>query len=207
MTSPAFRPVERFEEAMAVFAGAKYGVAVDSCSTALFLSCLAYHVSGEEITIPARTYISVPAGILRAGGRVKFEDYAWSGAYQLDPYPITDSALRMRQGMYTEGLYCVSFHMRKLLPIGRGGMVLTDDLFAADWLRKMRFDGRNGDVPFIEDRIEMLGYNAYMTPEQAARGLQLLENLPPDLPDLPAVYPDLRHMPVFSWMPSSSATP
>lgn len=190
---------------MAAFAGAKYGVAVDSCSTALFLSCLAYDV--EEVTIPARTYISVPAGIMRAGGRVNFEDREWSGAYELEPYHITDSALRMRQGMYTRGLYCVSFHMRKLLPIGRGGMILTDDLFVAGWLRKMRFDGRDGNVPFMEDKIQFLGYNAYMTPEQAARGLQLLENLPPDLPDLPAVYPDLRHMPVFEWTHSSSVTP
>lgn len=205
MTSPAFRPVERFEEAMAAFAGSKYAVAVDSCSTALFLSCLAHDV--EEVTIPARTYISVPAGIIRAGGRVQFEEVAWSGAYRLEPYPITDSALRMRQGMYTDGLYCVSFHMRKLLPIGRGGMILTDDLFVAGWLRKMRFDGRDGNVPFLEDKIQLLGYNAYMTPEQAARGLQLLENLPPDLPDLPAVYPDLRTMPVFAWTHSSSATP
>lgn len=97
--------------------------------------------------------------------------------------------------------------MRKLLPIGRGGMILTDDLFVAGWLRKMRFDGRDGNVPFMEDKIQFLGYNAYMTPEQAARGLQLLENLPPDLPDLPAVYPDLRHMPVFEWTHSLSVTP
>jgi hypothetical protein len=77
-------------------------------------------------------------------------------------------------------------------------MVLTDDERAAAWLRRARFDGRNGDVPFMQDKVEQLGWNCYMLPEQAARGLQLLEGLRSDaLPDLYDPYPDLREMPVF----------
>jgi len=198
MTSRAFSVVELFESAMAEFAGARYGVAVDSCTSAIFLSCMHEGVAGSPVRLPARTYISVPAAIIHAGGTVRFNDFAWSGAYPLDPFPIVDGALRMRRGMYLGGLHCVSFHMRKHLRIGRGGMVLTDDADAAAWLRKARFDGRDGSVPFIHDAVEMLGWNAYMLPEQAARGLQLLESLPDDLPDLTPDYPDLRRLPVFA---------
>jgi dTDP-4-amino-4,6-dideoxygalactose transaminase len=201
VTSPAFRPVENFEAAMAEFTGSRYAVAMESGSAAIFLSCVLCAV--KDVTIPARTYISVPAAIIHAGGIVHFEDYAWSGAYPLLPYGITDSALRLRQGMYTNGLVCLSFHMRKLLPIGRGGMVLTDDAAAADRLRKMRFDGRDGSTPFMQDQVALLGWNMYMLPEQAARGLQLLEGLRPDLPDLEPDYPDLREMPVFRGLTDS----
>lgn len=196
MTSRAFRVVEMFEEALAEFAGSKHAVVMDSCSTALFLSLNFY--GPTTVALPKRTYISVPAAAIHAGVKIQWTDDEWQGAYRLEPYPIVDSALRFRQGMYEKGtLYCVSFHARKHLKIGRGGAVLTDDGKAADWLRRMRFDGRIGSIPFIYDQVEEAGWNAYMTPEQAARGLQLLEALPPDSPDLTPVYPDLSLLPAF----------
>ncbi len=200
MTSRAFRVVEMFEEAVAEFAGSKYGVAVDSCTTAIFLSLLWQPVDGQRVSTPAKTYISVPNAIKRAGGIVQFTDETWIGAYRLSGTHVTDSALRMRRGMYSGGQYCVSFHMRKHIKIGRGGMVLTDDPRANDWLRKMRFDGRDGSVPFMSDTgINEHGFNAYMLPEQAARGLQLLEAHPADAPDLTPAYPDLSKLPQLSW--------
>ena len=181
---------------MAAFSGAKHGIAVASCTDALFLSCK--YLKVEEVMLPARTYISVPMAVIHAGGKVIFEDFEWSGAYRLEPELIWDSAKRMRRGMYHGGLYCLSFHLKKLLGIGRGGMVLTDDGDAVRWLRKARLDGRNGDIPFMQDKVDMMGWNCYMTPDQAARGLQLLEALrSDDLPDLYDPYPDLRKMPVF----------
>lgn len=198
--SPAFAVVAEFEKQIAAFAGARHGVAMDSCTAALLLS-MHYH-QVQEVTVPARTYISVPMSVLHAGGAVKFVDVEWAGAYTLEPYPIWDSAKRFRRGMYAGGLYCVSFHLKKLLPIGRGGMVLTDSAEAAAWLRRARLDGRNGDVPTLQDKVEQLGWNCYMTPEQAARGLQLFEGLrADDLPDLYDPYPDLREMPVFKSHP------
>lgn len=191
----AFDIVTEFERQVAEFAGAKFGVALDSCTSAIFLSCKYLNV--KEVRIPARTYISVPFAIIHAGGTVKFEDKEWSGAYELLPYPIWDSAKRFRRGMYEGGFYCVSFHIKKLLPIGRGGMILTDDENAYRWFKRACHDGREGGKPFMEERINMLGWNCYMTPEQAARGLHLLESIRPDLPDLYDEYPDLRQMPIF----------
>ena len=190
-----YESVAEFERRMAAFAGAEHGVATDSCTSAIFLACKWLKV--QKVVLPARTYISVPAAVIHAGGSVAFEDFEWSGCYRLEPYPIYDAALRTKKGMFRGGFMCLSFQSKKHLPIGRGGMLLTDDAEAANWLRTARSNGRHFNVPFTEDRIDMLGWNFYMTPEQGNKGLQLLQDLKPDLPDIVEKYPDLREMPVF----------
>ena len=45
-------------------------------------------------------------------------------------------------------------------------MILTDSEEAAQWFRKARYEGR-GEVMYHEDNIEINGWNAYMSPEQA----------------------------------------
>lgn len=197
----AFGVVAEFERRVAEYAGAKHGVAVDCCTNALFL-CLQWvkylnHGMACTLTLPARTYVSVPMYCMHAGFGVEFEDIDWKGVYELKPFPIIDGAKRFRRGMYQGGLHCLSFHAKKHIPIGRGGMILTNDENAAKWLRKVRYDGREGR-PYPEENIEFLGWHAYMTPEQAARGLQLLDVLPENLPDLTEDYPDLRKFPVFA---------
>lgn len=190
----AFGVVDQFEKAVAEFAGSKYAVAVNTGTSALFLS-LMYRKPGV-VTLPARTFISVPMAVIQAGGRVKFEDYDWRGTYSLAPLDIIDSALRFRRGMYQGGLHCLSFHARKLLNIGEGGMILTDDPAADAWLRKARYSGRGAPTFRVED-IDMIGWQLYMTPEKAARGLHLMEYIAPDLPDQVVEYVDLRQCPVF----------
>lgn len=82
-------------------------------------------------------------------------------------------------------LACFSFHPRKLLTTGEGGMVTTHDGAAADLLRRLRSHGasvsdlarhRAGGILFEEYPI--LGYNYRMTDVQAALGLVQLERLP-----------------------------
>ena len=98
--------------------------------------------------------------------------------------------------MYEGGLHCLSFHAKKHINIGRGGMILTDDADARDWLKLARYDGRP-EAPYGSVDIKTLGWNFYMTPEQAARGLQLLDLAGDGFPDLEEDYPDLRKMSVF----------
>jgi dTDP-4-amino-4,6-dideoxygalactose transaminase len=193
-----YKIIEEFESRIAKFAGARYGIAVESCSAAIFLSCVYRKV--QQVTIPKHTYPSVPCSVIHAGGWVRFSEAKWSGVYKLAPYDITDGALRFRRGMYEGGLHCVSFHNKKHLPIGRGGMILTDDVEADRWLRLARFDGRQ-PVPLCQDDFTMLGWNMYMTPEQAARGLQLFEAMKdkklPDLKMAEQGYPDLSKYPIY----------
>jgi len=198
MTKPnPFKIVAKFEEAVAEYTGAPMAVAVDSCTNALFLSCKYLNVG--EVTIPNRTYVSVPNSIIHAGGTIQFRDYEWKGIYQLEPYPIWDCAKRFTSGMYQpETMMCISFQASKILGIGKGGMILTDDLDAYLWLKKARFNGRS-EVPLVEDSYDSLGWNMYMTPEQAARGLWNLHYLDDHNADQTCDdFADLSQFPVFT---------
>lgn len=216
--------VTSFEEAIADYCGSKYAVAVESCTAAIFLS-LVYRKeeigSLGNIEIPCHTYPGVPCSIIQAGGKVVFNNIDWGGTYELFPLGIIDGALRFKRNMYVRDanadylsywkgekqfhikhlLHCVSFHIKKLIPIGRGGAILTDDFEAVKWLRKARFDGRN-PVPLLEDNFDMLGYNCYMNPPDAARGLQLLQALGDrELEDLDVSkqgYPDLSTFKIYT---------
>lgn len=163
--------IRQFERTIAKHCGAPHGIAVESCTAALMLSCI--YLKVREVEVPKKTYFSVPFSVVHAGGRVRFVDKNWTGEYQLKPYPIIDSAIRFRRGMYRKGEFrCLSFQYSKHIPIGRGGMILTDNRVASEWFRKMRNDGRR-EIPKERDRVELAGWNFYMTPEQAARGLSL----------------------------------
>lgn len=180
----AYSIVRKFERTIADFCGAKYAVSISSCTNAIFL-CLQYLDYASFITknpfsyveLPHRTYPGVAAAIKHSGKDILFVDKRWVGQYALNPTPIIDSALRFKKNMYRPGsLMCLSFHARKHIPIGRGGMVLTDDLRAVKWLKRLRYDGRD-EKPLLEDNIKITGWNMYLTPEQAARGLQLFQLL------------------------------
>jgi dTDP-4-amino-4,6-dideoxygalactose transaminase len=184
--------VDLFEKTVADYAGSKYAVAVDSCTNALFLSLMYSGIKDRHITIPSHTYISVPFSIIHAGGKPVFQDKTWSGFYFLEPTNIVDSALRFTQGMYIKDtLYCLSFHVKKHLNIGKGGMILTDSKKAYEWLKFARFNGRSGKK-YVQEAFNMVGWNMYMTPEDAARGLRIFKTLDKNNPDLTDEYPDLN---------------
>ena len=186
-----------FEEHMADYVGAPYAVAVDSCTSALFLSCK--YLGVGEVIIPAKTYLSVPQSVIHAGGKVKFREQDWNGIYQLEPYPIWDAAKRLTSGMYIPGSFmCLSFHIKKHLKIGKGGMILTDNADAVKWFKQARYEGRN-EVPYKKDDITVMGWNMYMTPVEAAIGLAMMQNYPEHMEDQPEPggYRDLREFSIF----------
>lgn len=170
--------VDVFEDKVAKYAGSKYAVSVDSCTNAMFMS-LKYLNAEGTITLPKKTYLSVPGLVIHSGCKIKFEDIEWSGVYKLEPYPVIDGATRFTKGMYIrDTFHCLSFHIKKILPIAKGGMILTDDENAVDWFKKARYEGRNNREPHDSiDDIDILGWNFYMPPEQAARGIQLFNKL------------------------------
>ena len=201
MSNP-FQVVRDFEAALCEYTGAKYAVTVNSCTMALLLA-VAYHTRGRQgrvITIPKRTYVSVPQSIIHAGGQVAFRDVEWAGYYQLKPLPVWDSARFFSSGMYGPGQFqCVSFHATKILGDTQGGAVLHDNAEADVWLRKARFDGRTEGVPPIDDDFTMVGWHCYMSPDVAARLLHKLSVLPWHNAPLPNDnYPDLSKFSVFT---------
>jgi perosamine synthetase len=84
----------------------------------------------------------------------------------------------------TASLATFSFHPRKLLTTGEGGMIVTPDADAAARLRRLREHGMNvgaaerhaSQQPVIERYLEV-GYNYRMTDVQAAIGLVQLAKL------------------------------
>ena len=179
--------IDIFEKKVAEFAGSKYAVSVDCCSHGLFL-CLKYagFGAGTTITIPKNTYVSVPMQIIHAGFHVKFEEREWRGVYRLSPLKIYDGAVRWKRGMYVgdNALQVVSFQIKKRIPIGRGGMILTDSKDAYERLKLMSYDGRDLNLPYDHpEHIKCMGYHFYMTPEDAARGILLMDQVPEDNED------------------------
>lgn len=197
--------VKRFEEAIASYTGSKYAVSVDSCTNALFL-CLMYkkHLgNNEKVIIPSKTYLSVPQAVIHSGHEIifdtRFEANNWRGIYKLEPYNIYDAAKRLTSNMYIPNSFmCLSFHIKKHLKIGKGGMILTDDEKAVEWFKKARYEGRSEKL-YHEDDIDMLGWNMYMTPQQASQGLALMQNYPDHMPDVGEDngYRDLTEFSVF----------
>ena len=80
-----------FEKALAEYTGAPYVITLDNQSNALFLALYYEHhinksLTSEYITIPSRTYPSVPCEIIHAGLKVKFKQVkgkTLKGSYNL----------------------------------------------------------------------------------------------------------------------------
>lgn len=200
--------IEIFEGKLAEFSGSKYAVVTDTCSNALFLS-LQYRILnneikiGQGIEIPSQTYVSVPMQIIHSGLKPVFKEIYWSGVYELVNSNVFDSAARFTEGMYVgkDALQTLSFQIKKKLPIGKGGAILTDSHDAYNWLKLASYDGRDLKTSYTSDQhIKMMGWHYYMTPEDAARGIILMDQLPRENKDTMDSdhYTDLSKILVFS---------
>jgi dTDP-4-amino-4,6-dideoxygalactose transaminase len=79
---------------------------------------------------------------------------------------------------------CLSFHPRKVITTGEGGMLLTDDGAMAERARTLRAHGmsvsdlaRHQSDRVVIEEYEELGYNYRMTDMQAAIGIEQLKRL------------------------------
>lgn len=178
--------IDIFENKISKFANCKHAILTDCCSHGMFL-CYKYLLSIGElkpndlITIPKQTYISSAWQIKHAGLRVGFEDLNWTGMYNCKGSRVWDAAVRWTKGMALpdNSLMVVSFQIKKRIPIGRGGVVLTNDDAAARWIKLASYDGRDLTLPYTDpNHIRLEGYHMYMTPEDAARGIILMDSVP-----------------------------
>lgn len=144
------------------------------------------------------------------------------GAYNLQPTNVWDSALSFTHNMYKTGQHmCLSFTgPYKHLKLGKGGAILTDNTEAYHWFKRARFSGRS-ECSYFEDDFDherfylpnkneainipsIAGWNFYMMPEIAARGILLMQQFyntdgsPKSNPDLWLRYPDLSKFKIFN---------
>lgn len=195
----SFKTVTDFENKIAEYFGSPYAVAVDCCTHALEL-CLRYK-DVRHFTVPKRTYISVPFIANKIGATFEWKDEDWQDYYELGSTKILDSAVLWGYNTYKKGtMMCLSFQYRKHLSLGRGGMILLDDLEASQTLKKMSYDGRISNIPWGEQNIDTMGYHYYMTPETAALGLEKLPTAKKTEPRKWSTsdWPDLTKMEIFN---------
>jgi len=174
--------VERFEEEFKAFVGAKYAVAVNSCTSALFL-CLKL-LTPKKVSMPSMTFASVASCVIHAGGELVWLDESWSGSrYALvsnnsKPGVIYDSAHALHRGDASKrdnDLVCYSFYPTKNLSGAEGGMIATNNKEYAEWLRKARWHARVGKT--WDYVIEFPGWKMNMTDIQAAIGIEYLKRI------------------------------
>ena len=213
MSNGVYKITEEFESKLADYTGAKYVVTLDNMSNALFLALyyeknVSKTLSGDTITIPSRTYPSVPCEIIHAGLKVDFEPVdgkTIKGVYQLKGSNVWDSALRFTADMYIpESYMCVSFTgPYKHFKLSKGGAILTDNYDAYLWFKRARYSGRR-ECSYHDDHFDMLGWNFYMMPELAARGLLMInqfynttDHSKKHNEDLELPYPDLSKFEIY----------
>jgi len=195
-----FEVVAQFEEKIATFFGAKYGIAVDSCTHGIEL-CL-IHQNVKQISVPKNTYLSIPFLANKLNIQLQWRNEVWKDYYtiHLSSTSIIDAAVLWRKNSYIPGTFMsLSFQYQKHLSLGRGGMILCDDKEAALELKKMSYDGRLPNVPWREQNIKSYGYHYYMTPETAQLGLDKLQNAIDASPRqwVHTDWPDLTQMEIF----------
>jgi dTDP-4-amino-4,6-dideoxygalactose transaminase len=216
MAQGVHKITEDFEKSLCDYTGAPYAIALDNMSNALFLALyyeknIKKSLTSDSVDCPSKTYPSVPCEIIHAGLKVNFipvETEKIKGSYQLSPSNVWDSALSFTADMYVPKSHmCLSFTgPYKTLKLSKGGAILTDDEQAYKWFKKARFSGRD-ECSYHDDNFDInpvVGWNFYMMPELAARGLLMmsqfynLDGSKRHNEDLELPYPDLSKFKIYT---------
>ena len=190
--------VFEFESIVSKWFGAKYGIAVDSCTHGIEL-CLR-HIGIEEVEVPKRTYLSIPFLSNKLNVPLKWKDEDWRDYYEIGNSGVYDAAVLWRENSYIPNtMMCLSFQFQKHLSLGRGGMILLDDEDSYKSLRKMVYDGREPNIPWRDQNIDTIGYHYYMTPETAELGIKKFKDVVNETPRKWNLddWPDLTQLEVF----------
>jgi dTDP-4-amino-4,6-dideoxygalactose transaminase len=195
-----FNSVNEFENKISEFFGSTYAVAVDSCTHGIEL-CLR-HTNEKKISVPNRTYLSVPFLAKKLSLEIEWRDEIWEDYYTLNysDKRIIDAAVLWKKNSYIQNTFmCISFQYQKHLSLGRGGIILLDNQKDYLKLKKMSYDGRIPNVPWRNQDIDTVGYHYYMTPETAQLGLDKLETAINTKPRkwIYTDWPDLTQMKIF----------
>lgn len=219
--------VREFEEIFAKRHGVKHAMAVTSATTALHLALVALGVKeGDEVIVPAFTWISTANVVLYCGAKVIFVDvdrttfnidvndlkrkitsktkaiipvHLFGLCADMDAVKqvagdiplIEDGACAAGAGYKGKpagslGTFgCFSFHPRKSVTTGEGGMVTTNDDRLAEIVSSLRNHGasvseeqrHHGPKPYILPEFNIMGFNYRMTDLQASVGIVQLKKL------------------------------
>lgn len=219
--------VREFEELFAKRHQVKHALAVTSATTALHLALVALEVGpGDEVIVPAFTWVSTANVVLYCGAKVVFADVD-PATFNMDPEDLKKRITSKTKAIIPVHLFglcanmdaikaiagniplvedgacaagaaykgmpagalgtigCFSFHPRKSVTTGEGGMITTNDDRLADVMSMLRNHGasiseeqrHHGPRPYILPDFNMLGYNYRMTDLQGAVGVVQIKKL------------------------------
>jgi dTDP-4-amino-4,6-dideoxygalactose transaminase len=195
----SFDSITVFEKTIADYFNAPFAVATDSCTHAIELCLRLKKIS--RTSCPNRTYLSIPMTFSKLNLEWDWDYVKWENYYQLGNTNIIDAAVLWKKNSYISGtMMCLSFQFKKHLNLGRGGMILLDNLEDRNKLIEMSYDGRVRDIPWATQSVQTIGYHYYMTPETAQLGIDKLEEAKTRNPKIWNYndYPNLENLPVFN---------
>ena len=119
--------VSAFEERFAAYTGAEYCVGVESGTAALKLALVALGVGpGDEVIIPANTYIASAIAVSAAGATPVLVDM--NDAYLIDPAAVEAAITSRTRAIMPVHLYGQVVPMQRLLEIAeRHGLSIVED--------------------------------------------------------------------------------
>lgn len=200
--------VAEFERQFAAYVGARYAIALCNGTATLHTALVALGVKpGDRVAVPPLTMSATTIAVLHAGAVPVFVDvdpdtWLMNGPRALGftalpvslyglHYPpvvsnvIDDAAQSLRPHGSASAFTSYSFQVSKILPLGEGGMLVTDDEELATRARefsslgyRMRADQPRIDPAVLKsptyERHHSLGWNYRMNDLTARRGLAML---------------------------------
>lgn len=178
-----------FEEEFANYVGAKFAIALNSCTAGLFLSLKALGIGiGDEVIVPSFTFAATVNVVVHTGATPVFADinkndftldpksvekkitkktkaiipvhYAGRKAFiDYDLPVVEDSAHLIPKSGASKNLTAYSFYATKNMTTGEGGMITTNDEKLTIWLRKARLHGMSKDAWRRYDNKSKWRYN------------------------------------------------
>lgn len=126
------KDVAALEEEYAAYIGTKYAVGVDSGLTALELSLRAYDIGeGDEVIIPANTFVATAAAVTFAGAKVVPVDIN-PATYTIDPNKIEDAITPKTRAIIPVHLYGLPTDMNPIMEIAnRRNLIVLEDVAQA----------------------------------------------------------------------------
>tara|TARA_B100000745_G_scaffold190655_1_gene125290 strand:- start:208 stop:1140 length:933 start_codon:yes stop_codon:yes gene_type:complete len=170
--------VVEFEKKIAKYVGAKYACAVNSATSAIFLTfVMDYFLRPRTVKIPSMIPPVVANAIITSNNRVEFTDNVkWFGnsyiLHKFRKYKVVDSAQKLEKNQFRkeckpEDLMIFSFYPTKPLGGCDGGMIVTDDYKKYRWFKEAVLNGMSYAENNWERSISFPGYKMYMNSVQA----------------------------------------
>lgn len=111
------RFVEEFEQQFADFCGTNYAIGVNNGTSALHLALLALDVkAGDEVIIPANTFIATAWGVSHCGATPVFVDCT-NDTWEIDPGKIEEKITSRTKGIIGVHLYGQPFNIEAIKEI------------------------------------------------------------------------------------------